>query len=331
MALPSQTPERERWNDWSSGEVALPNERVASDRHAPLREAARERRRRERQVQRERVRRRRAGAVLGLLSAGIFVLGVAAPGGEPALPFVDRSVASSDPKPNTSLEPTRDQIASATAYLRTRRATTSFALIDPRGRLQGANIRRRFSSASVIKAMILAAYLNLVEHRGGSLTEGEHAELSAMIRRSDNGAATRLVRAVGAAGLREVARRVGMRDFKPVVTPWGTSQVTAQDQALLFSRLERAVPRSHHRLARHLLGTIVPEQRWGLPHAAPDGSSVLFKGGWAPAPNGGWRVHQAGSVERGGQRIALAVLSEGNPSQAHGRETIRGVSERVLR
>jgi hypothetical protein len=331
MALPSPTPEREHWSDSSLGRLALSDDRVRFEANGRLREVARERRRRERRAERERGRRLRAGVALALLVGGTFLLGAAGSGDITRWPPADRSGVSKPSKPSPALDPTSGQIASASAYLRTRPGPTSFALVDSRGRLHGVNVDRPFASASLLKATILAAYLNLVERRGGSLREGERAELAAMIRRSDNRSATRLIRIVGEPGLLEVARRVGMRDFKPMVVPWGLSQITARDQALLFARLERALPPSHHRLARDLLARIDPEQRWGLPQGASVGSRVLFKGGWAPAPRGGWRVHQAGAVERGGQKVALAVLSEGNPSQAHGEETIRGVSERLLR
>ncbi len=84
----------------------------------------------------------------------------------------------------------------------------------------------------------------------------------------------------------------------------------------------------HLDYARSLLLAIVEGQRWGVPQAAR-GWKVLFKGGWRPAGDGNL-VHQGARLERGPRTIAVAVLSDGNPNQPYGEETIRGVAQRLL-
>jgi hypothetical protein len=56
---------------------------------------------------------------------------------------------------------------------------------------------------------------------------------------------------------------------------------------------------------------------------------VFFKGGWRPDPSG-QLVHQAALLERGLRRIAIAVLTDGSPSEKYGRETVRGIAERLV-
>jgi hypothetical protein len=42
-------------------------------------------------------------------------------------------------------------------------------------------------------------------------------------------------------------------------------------------------------------------------------------------------VHQVALVERGDRRVALAVLTDSDRTEAYGHETIRGVARRALR
>jgi Protein of unknown function (DUF3152) len=63
--------------------------------------------------------------------------------------------------------------------------------------------------------------------------------------------------------------------------------------------------------------------------ARTHGWRTFFKGG-RRATAGGQRVHQIARFERRGAAITIAVLSDGNPSQAYGRQTVRGIAARLL-
>ncbi len=71
------------------------------------------------------------------------------------------------------------------------------------------------------------------------------------------------------------------------------------------------------------------EQRWGIPAEAGERWAVRFKGGWRQTERGSL-VHQAAELRDGDTRLSLAVLTDGQPSQARGVEIIRGVTKRVL-
>ena len=188
---------------------------------------------------------------------------------------------------------------------------------------------RTVASASVVKAMLMVAYLNQPAVRGRALTAADHGLLDPMIRWSDNDAATRVHNLVGETGLRTVARRSGMTRFTPQPA-WGLSRISARDQTRMWLRFEQLVPRRHRAAALKLLGTIIPAQRWGVGAVRlPDGWKLHFKGGWGSGT--GLVDHQVALLRRGRARVALAILTSGNPSHAYGNETLRGVATRLLR
>ena len=217
----------------------------------------------------------------------------------------------------------------AVRFARRRAGSVSFAIVDERGRIHAFNRGRRYHSASLVKAMLLVAYLNQGGVRNRSLHGADRALLGPMIRVSDNGAASAVQSRVGLGAMRRLARRAGMRRFRPNPV-WGGSEITARDQARFFFRIRNLTPRRHRKYALGLLRRIVPGQRWGIPPGRPKGWSVHFKGGWYPS-GGGWRVHQGALLRRGGRKLGLAVLTEYGPGYGYGQETITGVTRRLLR
>jgi beta-lactamase class A len=222
-----------------------------------------------------------------------------------------------------------EKVANAAAFARSRQGVVYFAATDERGRLRGRRMHRVAPSASVLKAMLLVAYLRRASVRNRGLTAYDRSLLRPMIRRSANEPANRIVGIVGRAGVNRVARRAGMRRFEFHLPIWGHSEITARDQARFFRRIDTHVPKRHRRFGMWLLASIVPSQRWGVPPVAPEGWRLYFKGGWG---SGTGRVtHQVALLRKGETRISLAVLTQFNPNQAYGERTIRGVARRLLR
>lgn len=238
------------------------------------------------------------------------------------------AVASAPKKPVRAF-PWEARMKAAIHFARRRTGAVSFAVVDERSRIHGFHRGARYSSASVVKAMLLVGYLRKGGVRGRRLHGSEKATLGPMIRRSDNAAATAIHNRVGNLGLRRLARRAGMKRFTPNDV-WGGSQITARDQARFFFRIRGLIPERHRSYALGLLRRIVGGQRWGLPPARPKGWRIHFKGGWTPA-GGGWRVHQVGLLRRGDRHFSIAVLTEGGPSLGYGASTITGVARRLLR
>jgi beta-lactamase class A len=216
----------------------------------------------------------------------------------------------------------------AIRYLQTRQGIESFAFAAYGGTLHGYRRWRVVPSASLLKAMLLVAYLNKSSVRARDLTDDERRLLGPMIRWSDNDAAGIVLGRVGETRLNRLAERVGMVHFR-LRSPWGLSEVTAGDQARFFFRIDKYVVAGHRPYARRLLRTIVPSQRWGMPPAVPSGWTIFFKGGWGTGT--GRVTHQSALLQNGSTRLAISVLTEWNPSHAYGTATIRGIAARLLR
>jgi hypothetical protein len=215
----------------------------------------------------------------------------------------------------------------ARSYAATRAGGISFGVRTDH-RLRGVGLDRTVPSASVLKPMLLVAYLRRPEVRRRRLRAGERALLGPMIRHSDNAAASQVCNLVGMGGLSRLARRVHMRRFHPT-RPWGPSSIDVADQTRFLLHIDRYVPGRHRRYTMRLLGSIVPSQRWGIARVRPRGWALYFKGGWGSGT--GWADHQVALLRRGRRRLAVAILITSSPSHAYGKETLQGISARLLR
>jgi hypothetical protein len=249
------------------------------------------------------------------IAAGIATCVVLAiPAAAPAAPYPDRG----------QMDAVRD-------YLKQREGVVGVGVIDSQGDVRGVHDRRRFVTASVIKAMLLVSYLRNVAHQERGLTSYERSRLRPMITVSSNRAATWTYYRVGNAALRRLARRADMDQFSICCSSWTYATFSARDQAKFFWRLERLTPRRFRKYATGLLHSVVRRQSWGIPSVArPRGFSVFFKGGWRRTGRGKL-VHQASFIRYGGTGFSLAVLTDGNPSTSYGIATIAGVARRILR
>ena len=243
------------------------------------------------------------------------------------------------PPPGTAAEratgrPWKPSVSGARRYARTRLGEVSFAIAGRHLRLRSFRGARTAPAASVIKAMLLVAYLRQPAVRKRRLREDERALLEPMIRVSDNAAGIQVAALLGEGRVERLARATRMRDFEWVYEPgWlgGLSQISARDQARFMRRYERFVPRRHRRFARHLLRSVVSWQRWGVASVRHRGWRLYFKGGWGIADDGlGSVSHQVAFLERGHCRVGLAILTEHNPSTTYGNETLQGVASRLL-
>jgi beta-lactamase class A len=229
---------------------------------------------------------------------------------------------------DSSVVPAASAIDQAWSYARERGGLVSLAVIDSEGRMHSFKGERAYVSASVVKALLLAAELERREAAGFPLDDTTRALLTQMITISDNDAAEAIYYRVGDAGLYEAASRTGMKSFS-VAGYWANSQITAEDMARLMWRLDDVLDGAHREFGLGLLGSVTASQRWGIPQGAGPGWDIRFKGGWR-ATELGQLVHQAAELRNEDGRLALAVLTDAQPSQAYAVETLRGVADRLV-
>jgi beta-lactamase class A len=223
----------------------------------------------------------------------------------------------------------RQRVRSAISYTQTRSGSVSFAVVDQRRRFHGYRAATGVPAASVLKVMLMAAYLRRPAVKDRALTDDDRSLLAPMIKWSDNTAASRVRDIVGTRGMERLARDAEMENFRFVYRPWGNSVVTAADQARFMYRLERYIPHRHERYARYLLAHVVAAQRWGIGEVDRPDWRYYFKGGWGSGS--GAVCHQVAFITRGDMRIAYAVMITGSPSHAYGTDTLRGVFRRLMR
>ncbi|HKO74437.1 MAG TPA: serine hydrolase [Gaiellaceae bacterium] len=220
-------------------------------------------------------------------------------------------------------------MAAAERYAEARAGTITFAVVDEAGRLHGYHAREVSPSASVLKAMLLVAYLRRDDVRNRALEQWERDLLAPMIRRSDNAPASRMVGLVGESRLKALARAAGMEHFRLHWPIWGQSEITPRGQALFFHRIDRLVPPRHRGYALRLLATVVPSQRWGVGRVPHAGWELYVKGGWGSGT--GLVDHQVALYRSAGERLSLALFTRFDPNHEYGKETLRGLAERLFR
>jgi beta-lactamase class A len=250
----------------------------------------------------------------------LFVAALAAVAALPAAPAATRV--------RDEVHPWHPHIDAAERYIAQRAGEITYA-IQTRKSFWGHHPRYAFHSASVLKAMLMVAYLDQGSVRHRPLHGYDYSLLHPMITRSDNNAASRVLGIVGTGALRKLARRADMHRFVPVSGIWGNSIIDAGDQARFFYRIDRYVTARHRDYAMHLLAAITPSQRWGIGQVVPHGWKVYFKGGWGSGT--GLVDHQVALLRRGHQRVAIAVLTRNNPGHAYGKRSLQGVFGRLLR
>jgi hypothetical protein len=228
-------------------------------------------------------------------------------------------------------------IARAERYLDSRGGHTALAVVDSEGRLSGVRIHDQFITGSLVKAMLLVAYLRHLDAIGQHYIDSYSASfLFPMINVSDNDSATQCWSIVGNSGLYAVAKAAGMTDFSVDTSAswgseWGAALLSAADQAKLFFEMDSLVPREFVGYARFLLSSISPQDTWGIPTIArPLGYTVFFKAGWRPSPDV-FLVHQAARLSGHRRTFSIAVMTDGDPDMGYGIDTIQGVTATLLR
>ena len=233
------------------------------------------------------------------------------------------------------------RLADARRYAAGRAGTAGFAVIDTvTGKVAGNDAGGvALRAASIVKVIIGMRLFARAQEQKRGLSAAEKSDLSAMIRVSDNDAASRQWTSLGGPAVIGWIRRVtGVRSTQPPGNPesWGFTTTTARDMAVILHALVRAkgITASHRDALLNEMRQVVPAQRWGV-DAAVQRSTPAIKNGWYPDTDVPvWRVHCTGIVDDGGHpKRFVVVVTTRYPAElgmAYGQETCSGITARAL-
>lgn len=234
--------------------------------------------------------------------------------------------------------------ANMTAYLAVRTGQVTAALYDARtGKtwLLAPGIVQ--DTASIVKVEIMGTALAQAQAAGRPLTRSQAALMTSMIENSDNQAATTLLADVGGpSAIGRFDRSAGLSHTTPstlALIPgtslpgWGLTTTTALDEVTLVSKFAYPNPilsDASRQYGLHLMETIEADQGWGVTGGVPAGTTVALKNGWLPLPpTNYWQINSIGWISGHGRNYVLAVLTDGNPTEAYGIATIEAIARTV--
>jgi Beta-lactamase enzyme family len=199
------------------------------------------------------------------------------------------------------------------------------------------NGSKHFDSASIVKAIIMAALLRWHQETNTPLSSWEKSEATLMITQSDNDAATDLWDELGMDNLQHFLNLAGMGETKLGQDgQWGLTQVTAHDEMLLLKLLTApnsvldAYSRSYQ---LGLMAQVTSWEAWGVTAGTPSGLTWHVKNGWLPDA-AGWHINSIGTFSGPGRDYMIAVLSDNtdmNDDEQYGINTIEDVARLVQR
>jgi beta-lactamase class A len=186
-------------------------------------------------------------------------------------------------------------------------------------------------TASIIKVDILATLLSQGQKDGAPLSEDEQELATQMIEASNNDAATELWDDAGAqTGVAAFDALVGMPNTVPNYE-WGLTTTTALDQVTLVRHVaypNALLTNASRAYELGLMENIDAGENWGISYGVPSGVTVALKNGWLPESSG-WHINSIGFVDGDGKNYVIAVLTDDNPSESYGINTIQGLSSLV--
>jgi Beta-lactamase enzyme family len=197
------------------------------------------------------------------------------------------------------------------------------------------NGSQHFDSASIVKAIIMAALLRWHQSTNTPLSSWEKSEATLMITQSDNDAATALWDELGMDNLQHFLDLAGMGETQLGQDgEWGLTQVTAHDEMLLLELLTAPNPvldASSRSYQLGLMGQVTNWEAWGVTAGTPSVVSWHVKNGWLPDATG-WHINSIGTFSGPGTNYMIAVLSDNtdmNDDEQYGINTIEDVARLV--
>jgi len=214
------------------------------------------------------------------------------------------------------------------AYVATRTDNVTAAVYDIRtGRTYTYRSGVVEHTASTVKVDILATLLYQTQ-ASGPLSPADQALAVPMIEDSLDSAADVLWVRVGASAVGDFEQAAGMTATEPATDGvWGTTTTTALDRLAMLRTLVFPNPLLTDTSRSYLLNLmehVTPSQDWGATGGVPAGVTVALKNGFSQII--GWQINTTGWVSGDGHDYLIAVLTDGNPSEDYGIQTVNAVS-----
>jgi hypothetical protein len=189
-------------------------------------------------------------------------------------------------------------------------------------------------TASIMKVDILATLLSEAQAQDHSLSPYEQELSEDMIEESDDDDAQDLWDAEGGAtAVRGFDADAGLTATTPDAAGyWGLSTTTAADQVQLLKEVAYPNPLltdASRNYELDLMTHVDSDQTWGVSSGVVAGATVALKDGWLPLDSGPWQINSIGYINGDGRDYLVAVLTDGNATEAQGIDTIEGLSSLI--
>ena len=190
------------------------------------------------------------------------------------------------------------------------------------------------TTASVIKAQVLAGVLLAAQEAGRQLSPRESADIELMMHYSHNTPPTsRLyVQIGGAAGMEELDQRFGIVGTSHTLRYGGTLS-TAEDRTRLVEQLligGGPLDAESVQEAWEWMSGVSPAQSWGVTAGLPAGYDAALKNGFYPMSGAGWRLGTTGVVrDPGGGSYAITVMTDNNRTESAGIALVEKIARHI--
>jgi hypothetical protein len=187
-------------------------------------------------------------------------------------------------------------------------------------------------TASIMKVDILATLLTEAQAHDQPLTDEQQDLSQEMIEESDDDDAQDLWDAEGGAtAVSAFDAQAGLTQTTPDAAGyWGLSTTTAADQVQLLKKVaypNTLLTDASRSYELDLMTNVDPAQAWGVSSGVGAGATIAIKNGWLPLDSGGWQVNSVGYIHGDGRDYLVAVLTDGQATEADGIDAIEGLSD----
>ncbi len=190
------------------------------------------------------------------------------------------------------------------------------------------------TTASVIKAQVLAGVLLAAQEAGRQLSKSEAADVELMMHYSHNRPPTsRLyVQLGGAAGMEALDERFGI-DGTSHTASYGRTLSTAEDRTRLVEQLligGGPLSAESVQTAWEWMSGVSAAQSWGVTAGLPATYEAALKNGFFPMSGAGWRLGTTGVVrDPDGGSYAMTVMTDNNPSESAGIALVEKIARHI--